>query len=299
MSWIYFVILATFMWSITNIIDKYLVDKRIKSPLIVFIFMRIISIIPVIILIPILNIGVPNLYFLPFIFVSAVLMTLGIIIYYKIVEIEEISVSIPLFQFIPIFTLLMAFSLLGERLASMDYLGFLILILGGFVISIKRVSGLFRIGKVFWFVILASLVFSASYVIIKFVLNYVNYWETLIWVWIFGIFTTMPILFSGKIRGKFKYYYSRINRNDWGILFTNTIISILGSASYYFAINIGPISPIQASENIQMIFVFIFALLLTRFYPHILKERFDIRALMQKILGMILIIIGVLLIQWF
>lgn len=299
MSWIYFVILATFMWSITNVMDKYLIDKRIKSPLIVFIFLRIISIIPVIILIPILNIGVPNLYFLSFIFVSAVLMALGIIIYYKIVEIEEISVSIPLFQFIPIFTLFIAFFTLGERLAAIDYLGFLILITGGFVISIKRVSGLFRVGKVFWFVILASLMFSTSYVIAKFVLNYVNYWETIIWVWIFVIFATMPILFSGKIRGEFKYYYKKINRRDWSILFTNITISVLASASYYFAIKIGPISLVQASENIQMIFVFILALLFTMFYPHTMKERFDSRALAQKILGMILIIIGVLLTQLF
>ena len=299
MSWIYFVILATFMWSIANIMDKYLIDKRIKSPVILFIFLRIVSIIPIIILIAILNIGVPNLYFLPLIFVSAVLMTFGILVYYKIVEIEEISVSIPMFQFIPIFTLFIAFFTLGERLTSLDYLGFLVLIFGGFVISIRKVSGLFRIGRVLWFVILASLLFSTSYVIAKFVLNYVDYWETIIWIWIFLVFTTMPILFSGKIRGSFKYYYGKIDKRDWSILFTNIIFSIIASASYYFAVNIGPISLVQASENIQMIFVFVFVLLFTRFYPHIIRERFDSRAFIQKILGMILIITGILLTQLF
>lgn len=299
MSWIYFVILATFLWSITNVMDKYLVDKRVKSPFILLIFFRIVSIIPIIILISILNIGVPSPDFLFLIFVSAILMILGVITYYKAVEIEEISVSIPLFQFIPIFTLFIAFFTLGERLTGVDYLGFLILILGGFVISIRRTSGLFRIGRVFWFVMLASLLFSASYVIAKFVLNYVNYWDTFIWIWIFGIFATMSMLFSGKIRGRFRHYYGKINRRDWGIIFTNIVISIIASASYYFAINVGPISLVQASENIQMIFVFILALLFTSFYPHIMKEKFDIRSLIQKILGMILIIIGVLLTQLF
>jgi len=46
-----------------------------------------------------------------------------------------------------------------------------------------------------------------------------------------------------------------------------------------------------------MIFVFLLALLLTVFFPHIMKERFDIRALAQKIIGMMLIMTGVLVIQ--
>ncbi|NIO20426.1 MAG: EamA family transporter [Candidatus Aenigmarchaeota archaeon] len=299
MSWIYFVILATFLWSITNVMDKYLVDKRVKSPLILLIFFRIASLIPIIILIPILNIGVPSLDLFFLIFVSAILMILAIITYYKAVEVEEISVSIPLFQFIPIFTLFIAFFTLGERLTGMDYLGFLILILGGFVISIRRTSGLFRIGRVFWFVMIASLLFSASYVITKFVLGYVNYWDTFMWIWIFGIFATLSMLFSGKIRSRFRHYYGKINKRDWTIISTNIIISIIASASYYFAVKLGPISLVQASENVQMIFVFFLALLFTRFYPHIMKERFDTSSLIQKILGMILIIIGVLLTQFF
>ncbi len=297
MSWIYFVILATFLWSITNVMDKYLVDKRVKSPLILLIFFRIASLIPIIILIPILNIGVPSLDLFFLIFVSAILMILAIITYYKAVEVEEISVSIPLFQFIPIFTLFIAFFTLGERLTGMDYLGFLILILGGFVISIRRTSGLFRIGRVFWFVMIASLLFSASYVITKFVLGYVNYWDTFMWIWIFGIFATLSMLFSGKIRSRFRHYYGKINKRDWTIISTNIIISIIASASYYFAVKLGPISLVQASENIQMIFVFLLALLFTRVYPYIMKEKFDIRSLIQKILGMILIIMGVLVTQ--
>ncbi len=299
MSWIYFVILATFLWSITNVMDKYLVDKRVKSPLILLIFFRIASLIPIIILILILNIGIPSLDLFFLIFVSAILMILAIITYYKAVEVEEISVSIPLFQFIPIFTLFIAFFTLGERLTSLDYLGFLILIFGGFVISMKRAPGLFRIGRVFWFVMLASLLFSASYVITKFVLDYVNYWDTFMWIWIFGIFATLSMLFSGKIRSRFRHYYNKINRRDWTIISTNIIISIIASASYYFAVKLGPISLVQASENVQMIFVFFLALLFTRFYPHIMKERFDTSSLIQKILGMILIIIGVLLTQFF
>nr|NIO22735.1 hypothetical protein [Candidatus Aenigmarchaeota archaeon]NIQ17305.1 hypothetical protein [Candidatus Aenigmarchaeota archaeon] len=72
---------------------------------------------------------------------------------------------------------------------------------------------------------------------------------------------------------------------------------IIASASYYFAVKLGPISLVQASENIQMIFVFLLALLFTRVYPYIMKEKFDIRSLIQKILGMILIIMGVLVTQ--
>jgi uncharacterized membrane protein len=109
----------------------------------------------------------------------------------------------------------------------------------------------------------------------------------------------MPLLLSGRIKGNLKYYYSRIGRTDWAILSTNIIISIIASASYYLAIKAGPLSLVQASENVQMIFVFALVLLFTHFYPAVLKEKFDRRALLQKISGMMLIIIGVLLTQWF
>ena len=91
----------------------------------------------------------------------------------------------------------------------------------------------------------------------------------------------------------------RINWKDWTIISANMALATIAVASYNFAIKIGPLSLIQASENVQMIFVFILVLLFTHFSPHIIKEKFDSRMLIQKISGMTLIILGVLLTQWF
>jgi len=297
MDWIYFVILATFCWAMGNIMDKYLIDKRIKNPLALFILFRIVFVVPLIFLIFFLDLGIPNAPFFVLIFISAAFMISGILFYYKIVETEEISVSIPLFQFIPIFTLFTAFFVLAERLAAADYLGFLILISGGFIISVKKSESGLRAGKVLWLAMLSSLLFSLSYVVAKFIMTSIPFWDTFIWIWIFESILTIPFAFSGKIRNNLKYHCKRLNRKDWTIVSINTIICVIASASYYFAIKMGPISLVQASENMQMIFVFLLALLLTVFFPHIMKERFDIRALAQKIIGMMLIMTGVLVIQ--
>jgi drug/metabolite transporter (DMT)-like permease len=299
MDWIYFVILATFFWAIGNVMDKYLIDKKVKNPTILFIFFRVVFFIPLILLTFLLRTGIPSLYFFIMIFIGAAFTVVAILLYYKIVEMEEISISIPLFQFIPIFTIFIAFFALGERLAIMDYVGFLVLVLGGFVISLKKVEGFFATRKVFWFVLLDSLLFSLYYIILKFVLTYVAFWDVFIWVWIFQSILIVFFAFSGQIRKDFKYYWKKINWKDWTIISANMALATIAVASYNFAIKIGSISLIQASENVQMIFVFVLALLFTHFFPTVLKEKFDRRALLQKISGMILIIIGVLLTQWF
>jgi len=299
MDWIYLVLFSTFLWAIGSVMDKYLIDKRVKNPLTLFIFFRVVFAVPLILLAFLLNVGIPSPYFLFLIFIGTAFVFSGVLLYYKVVKMEEISVSIPLFQFIPIFTVFIAFFVLGERLAIMDYVGFLILVLGGFVISMKMVEGFLRAGKVFWFVVLDSFLFSLYYIILKFILGYVAFWDVFVWVWIFQLILVSLFAFSGKIRKDFKYHWGKTNRRDWTIISANMAVGVIAVVSYNLAVKIGPISLIQASENVQMIFVFAFMLLFTRFYPHIIKERFDKWALIQKIAGMALIIAGVLVVQFF
>jgi drug/metabolite transporter (DMT)-like permease len=63
--------------------------------------------------------------------------------------------------------------------------------------------------------------------------------------------------------------------------------------------NSGPVTLVGAAGNMQLVFTFLFAVFFTRFLPQILKEKFDRKITAQKISGMLLIIIGVLLTQLF
>lgn len=297
--WIYFVVLAAFSWSLTNVMDKFLIDKRVDNPVILTIFVRVTSLIPLIFILPFVSFSLPGTEFVGWIFLASIFAATGVIIYYKAIHIEEISRAVPLFQFIPVFVLFLSFFFINEVLGIFDYIGFVVLVAGGLVISTKRLSRLLRVERVFWMVVISSFFYAVSYVIMKYVLSNVEYWSAFIPLWILQNVIILFLLGSRRIRKEVKFYINRIDFRDKIIILSASSLSFFAFILNYFAISIGPVTLIEAAQNIQFVFTFFLALLLTRFLPGILKERFDVRTLVQKILGMLLIIIGVLLTQLF
>jgi len=297
MEWIHFVILASFTWSITNVMDKFLIDKRVNEPVILAIFVRATTMIPLLFIILFFGFSFPAAEFLGFILLAGLLASAGAIIFYKAIHIEEISRTMPLFQFIPIFVLFLSFFLIGEVLGFFDYVGFIILVVGGLVISAKRLTRIFRVEKVFWLVMLSSFLYATSYVITKYVLLKAEYWNTFILLWAIQIVAITSLLGFRKNREHAKFYIKRMGMKDKAVIFINSVTSILAFVFAYFAINLGPVTLVQAAENMQLVFVFLLVLFFTRFFPDVLKEKFDRKTTSQKITGIILIITGVLLIQ--
>jgi drug/metabolite transporter (DMT)-like permease len=297
--WIYFVLLASLTWSFTNVFDKFLIDKRVDKPLILTIFIRVGSVIPLLLILPFVSFSLPGAEFVFWIFLAGIFAAAGVIIFYKAIQIEEVSRTIPLFQFIPVFVLFLSFLLIGEVLGLFDYVGFIVLITGGLVITAKRLSRLLNVERVFWLVILSSLLHAVSYVIMKHVLTNVEYWSAFILLWILQAVIILSLLGSRKIRRDAKFYIKKITFRDKIIILADSVISLLAFILNYFAISLGPVTLVEAAGNIQLVFIFLLALFLTRFFPGILREKFDRKITMQKIAGIVLIITGILLTQLF
>jgi len=297
MSWIYFVILATFTWSVTSVMDKFLVDKRVDQPLVLAIFVRITSTIPLLLLVFFVGFSLPPAEFTGWILLASGFAAIGNIVFYKAIHIEEVSRVLPLFQFIPVFVLFISFIFIGEVLGFFDYMGFLILIIGGLIISSKRLSRLLRVEKVFWWVLVGSLSYAASYVILKYVLSNVEYWNTFILLWAVQTVLLFSLLGMGRIRRQAKSYLKKIDRKDKAVILADSFTSIGAFIFNYYAISLGPVTLVQAAGNIQLVFVFLWALFFTRVFPHVMEEKFDRKITIQKISGILLIIIGILLTQ--
>jgi len=299
MSWVYFVILATFAWSITNVMDKFLVEKKVGRPLMLAILIRSLSLIPLLLILPFVGFSFPSIEFTGWIMLAGVFAAGGVIIFYKAIKIGEVSRTIPLFQFIPVFVLFLSFFLIGEVLGFSDYVGFVILVLGGLVISAKNISKVFRVEKVFWLVVVSSFLHAISYVIMKHVLSNIEYWNAFIVFWAFQGMIILSLLGLPSIRKQAKFYMKALALRDKTVILLDSAISILAFIFNYFAISLGPVTLVEAAGNIQLVFIFLLALFLTKFFPNVLEERFDRGAVMQKATGTALIIMGVLLTQLF
>ena len=90
-DWIYFSILAAFLWAVGSIIDKFVLTKLIKNPLIPVIFSGVFGLISLVLILAF--VGIQEMIFQNIIIavVSGLLEIFGIVFYFKAVKKEEIS----------------------------------------------------------------------------------------------------------------------------------------------------------------------------------------------------------------
>ena len=66
------------------------------------------------------------------------------ILYYRSIEFEETSLVVILLQLLPIFSVLVAYTVLGETLTKLQLIAFMLLFIGGLCASVKSLQGRFH-----------------------------------------------------------------------------------------------------------------------------------------------------------
>jgi len=147
--WIFFSILAALCWAIVNIVDKYILTKWVRNPLIPVIILGIIGLIASIIVYFIYGFSYLSYFNIFLAFIAGIFYLLMSIFYFKAVKIEEISRVSPLFYLSPLFILFFAAIFLGEVFTPLKYLGIFLLVFGAILISSRNLSKI-SLGRAFW-----------------------------------------------------------------------------------------------------------------------------------------------------
>jgi len=79
------------------------------------------------------------------------------------------------------------------------------------------------------------------------------------------------------------------------IIFMIFIFEISGVFMNLWALSLGPASLVFSTEGFQSLFVFIIAVLLSIFYPKIIKEEIDRKNILLKISALILMMSGIVI----
>ncbi|PIU98266.1 hypothetical protein COS61_02345, partial [Candidatus Wolfebacteria bacterium CG03_land_8_20_14_0_80_40_12] len=179
--WVIFSILAALCWAIVSIVDKYVLTKWVRKPIVPVMILGIIGLLASLFIY--LFHGFSPLSYLNIIwaFVAGVLYILSMLFYFKAAKIEEISRIAPLWYLTPVFVLILAAIFLGEVFPLIKYLGIFLLVTGAIIISLKNLEKI-SIGRAFWFMILASLVLSGEAVITKHLLNFTDFWTVFAYI---------------------------------------------------------------------------------------------------------------------
>jgi len=290
--WVIFSILAALCWAIVSIVDKYVLTKWVRKPIVPVMILGIIGLLASLFIY--LFHGFSPLSYLNIIwaFVAGVLYILSMLFYFKAAKIEEISRIAPLWYLTPVFVLILAAIFLGEVFPLIKYLGIFLLVTGAIIISLKNLEKI-SIGRAFWFMILASLVLSGEAVITKHLLNFTDFWTVFSYIKIGTIFALIPIFYFS-----FKDLTSTVKEHGKkviGVISLAEILNLVGKVFITIAIATGYVTLVNALSSVQPFFVLLFAVILSIFYPSIIKEELNKPIIVQKLVAIILMFIGAIL----
>jgi drug/metabolite transporter (DMT)-like permease len=302
MNWFIIAIIAPFLFSISNYIDKYLVSKYFKNSgpgaLVIFSSLIGLFLLPIIYLFQpsVINIG---LGFAVLMIFNGFLYIITLIPYLYALQRGDASTVVPLYQLIPAFTYGLGLIFLKESLTILQVTASLLIIIGAMGISFEYSLGKFKINKKsLLLMVLSCFLIALNLIIFKFVAIRESFWTTSFWEYIgFSICALFLLIFIGSYR---KQFISLFKNNKFKILSINAIneiINIIGKIIINFVSLLIPVTLVSVVGGIQPFFVLTLGVLLTLFFPDIIKEKIGKKYLFQKVFAIILMFAGVYLLS--
>ncbi len=302
MSWILLALVPGLLWSVTNYIDKILIEKYFKGGGLGSLFL--ISSLSGLLVLPFagfLAADISNLGFASTIIaiVSGVIGVTMLFPYFAAVQDADPIYLIPIFQTIPFFSFMLGFIFWGEVLSPNQVVGGLIVtsaaILIGFDFNTSRL-------KLKWksigLMLLTSLMVALNTVLFKVFAIESDFWTVAFWEYIGWVGTGVIFLFVAK---KFRKQFFEVLRTNStavaGANITNELLNLVARLVFNHVSLLAPITLAWVINGAQPAFVFIFGLLLTVFLPRLYKEETTIKLLFQKIFFICIMAIGLIILS--
>lgn len=307
MQWFTLAFLASTLWAVVVIVDKFVLTHHIKDAFSYQIFLTI-TLIPAVSVLFIFsssNFHLQTYLYLSFyltIFVIGMILGLVFVLYNKALLIEEVSRVTPLFYLSPLLVLIFASLFLGESLSPKRYIGIGLLVFSAISVSLRRVehkSLSLSISPALLLILFLDLIMAGKDVLAKFFFSYMDYWSYLFW-FILGNIAGRPLLLL--LPGVKRKFIADMKSLSSGICllcllcFINSSIACVGYVLYFNAVSLTYVSLVSAIPSTQPFLVFLVATVLAVFYPESLNERIERKGIIIKLIAVVTILIGAYLI---
>lgn len=298
MNWFLIALIPPALWSVTNHFDKYLLSKYFKSggvgALMIFSSLTGLFLLPIIILLhpEVLRFNINSLL----IALNGFLNILASLPYFYALQKDDTSITVPLFQLIPVFTYTLAYLFLGETLQTNQIVGGLLIIIGAIGIVLKKDTN-HKINfkkEVLFLMVLSSILFSLNFIFFKAIaIKEASFWWTSFWEYTgFSFLALLLFLFIKPYREEFIQVIKKNRVVVLGLNGINEVINIIAKISFNFASLLTPITLTWVANGFQPFFVFIYGIMLTLFFPKITKENISTNQLIQKFIAISIMFVG-------
>ncbi len=320
MSWFLITIIAYFLNAIAMVIDKTLLKKEIPNPIVYTFYIALLGAVMMLLIVP-FGFSIPAGLIIFISLVAGAVFIWALILMFLALRKDDATRVTPMIGGLtPIFVFVLAWYILQEQLTRNQYLAFIFLLSGTFLISLdftpkgqgilfwlkrklalgpqsKRIS-IPQIRKVIWIALPSASLFSVAYILTKYVYQNTEFLTGFIWTRLGAFLAAMLLLLwpenrKAIVKNFKKTSKSKSKQKSAGGKFL--IGQACGGASallIQYAISLGSVSLVQALQGLQYAFVFLIVLTLTTFLPKILKEEMSKEIFFQKVLAVFLIFIG-------
>lgn len=297
MPWYVYAAVTPLFYSISNYIDKFLLEKKIKNPFSMTVLSGMVSGLIGVIVWGVAGFKLIGIIPTALMFLAGLLLIFYLLPYFAAMKQEDASTIVPMFQFIPVFTLLLSSLFLREELSLKQIAGLVVVVMSGVLISIRQVKGnLFRPRRALLYMFAASFLYGSVGILFRYVVKNADFWTVFSYEYMAtGIGCLLIFLFSARVRDELRQERREL-RLSFGIISINNLICIIAQVSELYAISLVAVPLVNIVGSIQPLLSFIEGIGLTILLPHIIREDISRVTLLRKSAAILIMFGGLFLV---
>ena len=291
MSYIILALIAWALFGLLSLLDKFLLNKPIRDDRVFTFYTGFFSIFAILLFLPFARVKsfehVLFDIFCGFIFLVAQFFL------FRSISRGEVSEVVPITgALVPVFSLISAQYVLGLHLNTFELIAFILLVVGTVVISYRKKMSTQNL----LYPILASIFFAIYYTAVK--KAYVPFEENFAFVRLGSFIGSLGMLLSSEVRSSIFRTTHKVKNATSGLFLTKEVTGGLAFIILNYAISKGNPALINAMQGVEYVVLFGFALALSRKFPMLLHERGQGHVLARKFLAILLIVTGLMFLQF-
>lgn len=313
--WLTIAIVAYFLNAGVYVADKHFLSKKIHSSIAYAFYVGIWSVGNIIFFwwAPFLPTG----QWLIIDLAAGALFLWALIAWYKALHQSDATKVVPIVgAFVPIFSFIFSYFFFNHILSGREFLAFLILVAGGFLISVRRhQANRWQRFKIYCQILcgsqhaelhptrrliinslISAAVFAAYYVLIKYIYLNQPFLGSYIWTRL-GSFLGALLLILPERNWKIIFAPERKREavKNLPLFLGIRLLAVIAFILLNYAINLGNVALVNALQGVQYLFLIIIVLFLSEAYPKILREEMNKAVLVQKFIGVAMVGAGLYL----
>lgn len=297
--WLLYAFSGPVLWAASTHIDKYLVDRYFahSDTAVLMVFTALIGALAL----PFIAWADPDVlrpqgWAIAVMILSGILYMGAMLFYLRAIQTTEASVIAPLFQTSTLFTVLLAWLLLQEALRWRQLAGVGLIFAGVIALSVGKAGKTRTLTSGVAFLMLGcGLVMSLSAVLFKLFALKDDFWVTTFWNFAGEALFGLAILAVPHYRKQFADLFRKHPGPVIGINGANELINLGGGLGVRYASLSAPVALVSAVSSTVTLFVFVFGVILTLFWPKAAKEDLSVGSLVRKAIAAAFVTAGVLL----